>query len=82
MFSSIKKIEFVFDEVFDAHPFVKMLMDSAITDLTMKTSAEDYTCTVVYEIDECNIDAQEAIDIDIDFLKGENITPKSYRIIE
>ena len=82
MQSSIKKIEFVFSEVFDAHPFVKMLMDSAITDLTMKTSMEDYTCTVVYEIDECNIDAQEAVDIDLYFLQGEGITALSHRIIE
>lgn len=82
MYSKITKLEFVFNEVFDAHPFVKMLMDSAITDLTMSTSAQDYTCTVVYEIDEGCIAPQDAIDDDLDFLRGENITPKSYRIIE
>lgn len=82
MYSIIKKIEFVFEEAFDAHPFVKMLMDSGITDLTMKTSSEDYTCTVVYEIDECNIDAQEAVDIDLEFLRGEDITALSHRIID
>lgn len=82
MYSIIKKIEFVFSEVFDAHPFVKMLMDSAIANLTMTTSSKDYTCMVVYEIDECGIDAQKAVDIDIEFLKSEGITPISHRIIE
>ena len=82
MYSKITKLEFVFNEVFDAHPFVKMLMDSAITDMTMSTSTQDYTCTVIYEIDECCIDPQEAIDLDLEHLRAENITPKSYRIIK
>lgn len=75
----IHNIEFTFEDPHNAQPFVIMLMQSGITDLTMKTSDNDGSCRVTYEVDECNIDPDEAIKQDLEFIKGNNLNAISFR---
>ncbi|MBQ2796846.1 MAG: hypothetical protein IJF01_03835 [Tidjanibacter sp.] len=75
----IHNIEFTFEDPHNAQPFVIMLMQSGITDLTMKTSDNDGSCRVTYEVDECNIDPNEAIKQDLEFIKENNLNAITYR---
>lgn len=77
----MKKIEFIFETAEDAQPFVIMLMQSGICELTMHTSMKDYSCNVTYEIDTFQIDPQEAVDLDIEFLTEQGISHISHQII-
>lgn len=72
-------IEFTFEDPHNAQPFVIMLMQSGITDLTIKTSDEDYSSKVVYEIDDINISPEEAIEQDLEFIKEQGLTAITYR---
>ena len=75
----IHNIEFTFVDPFNAQPFVIMLMQSGITDLTMKTSDNDGSCRVTYEVDECNIAPDEAIKQDLEFIKENDLNAITYR---
>ena len=74
----IYNIEFTFVDPFNAQPFVIMLMQSGITDLTMKTSDNDGSCKVIYEIDECNIDSDAAIEQDLVFIAQNKLNAISF----
>ncbi|MBO7219952.1 MAG: hypothetical protein J6V21_02050 [Alistipes sp.] len=71
-------IEFTFVDPFNAQPFVIMLMQSGITDLTMKTSDNDGSCRVTYEVDECNIDPDEAIKQDLIYIADSKLNAISF----
>ncbi len=76
------EIKFVFNDIDDARPFVKHLMDCAVSDVIMKSNYNDFTATVTYGIDTMEYDAQLSIEEDISWCKEKRKTPTRISLIE
>lgn len=68
---AMKQITFVFALLSDAKKFVEFLRDSTLEEVAIETKGTNYS--VIYEVCELCIGADEAIEYDLEFLRDNDI---------